>query len=108
MDKFDIEEFAKHILNFEPPPFIKGMMKVMEGYDNSIKVIIIDIAMPHVFTKQQFETMFHCIKLHQKQILIKFGWISLAEKFLCKNMIETYERINKQGKDFVRYTAIRR
>ena len=72
------------------------------------KVIIIDVAMPHIFTKQQFEMAFKCIINHQKQILAKFGWISPTGKFLCKNLIETHEPVNKQGKDFIRYTAIRR
>ena len=85
------------------------------------QVIIIDVAMPHIFTKQQFETAFNCIKNHQKQILTKFGWISTVEDsacwdgtnikiagtFQCKGLIETYEPVNKQGKHFIRYTAVR-
>ena len=72
------------------------------------QVIIIDVAMPHIFTKQQFETAFNCIKNHQKQILEKFGWIYTTGTFASKGLIETYEPVNKQGKDFIRYTAIRR
>lgn len=72
------------------------------------QVIIIDVAMPSIFTEQQFKMAFNHIQYHQKQTLAKFGWISLAGTFLCKNMTETFEPVCKQGKHFIRYTAVRR
>jgi hypothetical protein len=80
-------------------------------YIDSIRfpqVIIIDVAMPEIFTKKQFEMAYCCIRKHQKETLSVFGWIGSTGKFLLKNITETYEPVNKQGKDFIRYIAIRR
>jgi hypothetical protein len=71
------------------------------------QVIIVDVAMPEIFTKKQFMTAFNCIKGHQRQALSVFGWIGSTGKFLCGSLTETYEPVTKQGKHYIRYTAVR-
>ena len=78
----------------------KDLQDVLEAYYHNVKVVIIDIH--HKIYKPG--------KLAEasKPLLLKLGWMSPDLKIKPPGFIQTFDEIKRDGKNFVRYMAVRR